>query len=74
MQLIKRLKHDAIKMTDARIGWDIFRCGDYSVADSMAGEGYMNPQAIKSKIRIGYTVIFAVNLGPIKFLKRLFIG
>lgn len=63
-------------MTDAILGWDFFRCADYSVVDSMVSNSSSYPtlEAAKSKLKIGHTIIFAVNLGPIKLFKRLFIG
>ena len=73
MKLIKRLKHTDTEMTDAIIGWDWFRCGDYSVADAIISSGERNFSKMRSAIKIGHTLIIALNLGPIKFFKRSFI-
>ncbi len=64
MEIIKRLSHDATAMVDAYLGWDIFKCADYSKVDR--GEANV-PEP-------GHTIVIAVNIGPIKFFKRLFVG
>ncbi len=61
-------------MNDAMIGWDFFRAGDYSDVDAMVNSGQaVNIQVARSKIKIGHVFIFAMNMGPIRFLKRSFI-
>jgi len=67
--IIKRLKHTDTQMNDAYFGWDIFRCGDYSEID-LSSDIIKN----KNKIKMGYTIIFAINTKLIKVFKRLFIS
>jgi len=70
MKLIKRLSHDAKELKDAILGWDIFRCRDYSNIDGIID----NIADIKNvKPIFGYTLILAANLKDRKFFKRLFI-
>jgi len=70
--IIQRLKHDAISMEEGIFGWDIFKCADYSVIDSSTS-GFMGPEAIRSKIIKGHTIILALNIGKIRLFKKLFI-
>jgi hypothetical protein len=70
MKLIKRLSHDAKELKDAILGWDIFRCRDYSNVDGVIDK-LSDIRGIKPIF--GYTLILAANLKDRKFFKRLFI-
>lgn len=70
MKIVKKLKHNQKELSDAFLGWDIFWCGDYSSIDkTISGPVDIDTLVIPK----GYTIIFAVNVGRIKFLKRFFI-
>jgi hypothetical protein len=70
MKFIKRLSHDARVLEDAILGWDIFRCRDYSNIDG-AMENLSDVRKVKPIF--GYTIIFAVNIKGLKLFGRLFI-
>jgi len=72
MKFITRLKNDAVKMENSILGWNIFRCRDYSNID-----GVMENLSDVRKIKpiFGYVIIFAVNIKglKLKLFMRLFI-
>jgi len=72
MKLFKKLERTAREMTDAVIGFDVFRCADYSAVDGAPAK-HTNVNAIRSQLIMGYTIILAANIGKTKFFKRLFI-
>lgn len=78
MKFIKRLKHTDRELSclnGYKIGWDIFWCRDYKEFDRIYGQGsdIQEIEEVRTKGIYGYTIIFAVNIWFIKFIKRFFI-
>jgi hypothetical protein len=74
MKFIKRLEHTAHECKDAIIGWDIFRCADYSTIDSAGSDEFNKINIGGLRPIYGRTIIFALNLGKLKFFKRWFLS
>jgi hypothetical protein len=74
MKIIKRLNHTDTFMVGSIMGWDIFWCRDYSNVDGKTERGIDGKTYMPDTPAIyGYTIILALNLGSIRFFKRLFI-